>query len=123
MLRLSLLLLLLLCAAKSHAVVPSPLVGTWTEVGGSGMARIGACAQTPAALCATGLGRNAAGQVVETGIVLSNVRPNGANRWRGTYHHGKQRLSATLNLMGAGKVRMKVCMLLLCQTAIYARSK
>jgi uncharacterized protein (DUF2147 family) len=124
MIRNLLFVLLLVCAFKSHAAGPvSPLVGTWTEVDGPGIARIGPCPGTPAMLCATGLARKKAGGMAETGIVLSEVRPDGANRWRGTYHNGKQKLPATLSMARPGEVSMRVCILVLCQTAVYKRGK
>jgi uncharacterized protein (DUF2147 family) len=116
-----LIVIVLIIAFKAKAATPSPLVGTWTEVGGPGMARIAPCTGTPGMLCAMGLARKKSGGLAETGIVLSEVRPDGANRWRGTYHNGKQKLPATLNQTRAGEVSMKVCMLMLCQTAIYRR--
>lgn len=40
----------------------------------------------------------------------------------GTYHHGKQKLPATLSLINQRQVKMRACMLMLCQTATYART-
>jgi len=123
MFRNCLIVILLVIAFKTHAAAPSPLVGTWTEIGGPGMARIESCKTADGALCAVGLSRNKVGKIVETGLVLSDVRPDGTDRWKGTYHHGKQKLPATLSLIDQRQVKMRVCMLMLCQTAVYARIK
>ena len=108
-------------AGQAHAAPPSPLIGVWIEVNGPGMARIAPCARTVDALCATGLARRSQGAPAETGIVLSDVRPAPGDRWRGLYHQGKQRLPATLRLTDPDRVEMKVCLLLFCQSATYAR--
>lgn len=118
--------LMLMTAMLSEAGAmpnPSPLLGTWTEINGPGAARIEPCRTTPGRLCATGLARRANGQPgqVETGLVLSDVTLEGPNRWRGTYHDGKRLLPATLRLMSPRVVEMKVCILMFCQTAQYAR--
>jgi uncharacterized protein (DUF2147 family) len=118
-----LIALLVLCAVKAHAAAPSPLIGTWSEVGGPGMARIATCPGASSALCATGLSRNKAGQIVETGLVLTNVQPDGTNRWRGSYLDGSRKLPATIRLINPQKVTMKVCVLVICQTATYQRVK
>lgn len=123
MFRLCLILVLMLIDAKADAATPSPLLGTWREVGGPGMARIEHCKKTQGALCATGLDGGGSGQIVETGLVLSDIRPNGTDRWKGTYHDGKRKLPAKLSLIDPGKVKMRVCMLMLCQTAVYTRTK
>lgn len=119
--------LMLMTAMLSDAATvtnPSPLLGTWTEINGPGAARIEPCAKVPGRLCAIGLARRANGQPgrVDTGIVLSDVTLDGPNRWRGTYHDGKRMLPATLRLMSPRVVEMKVCILLFCQTARYARA-
>ncbi|MBY0285187.1 MAG: DUF2147 domain-containing protein [Sphingomonas sp.] len=119
--------LMLMTAVLSEAGTmtnPSPLLGTWTEIDGPGAARIEPCSKTPGRLCATGLARRAKGQPgqVETGLVLSDVTLDGPNRWRGTYHDGKRQLPATLRLMSPRVVEMKVCILMFCQTARYARA-
>ncbi|OYY89976.1 MAG: hypothetical protein B7Y45_09650 [Sphingomonas sp. 28-66-16] len=118
---------MLMTAALSDAVPMtshSPLLGIWTEINGPGAARIEPCNQGPARLCATGLARRANGQPgrVDDGIVLSDITLDGPNRWRGTYHDGKRLLPATLRLMSPRVVEMKVCILVFCQTARYARA-
>jgi uncharacterized protein (DUF2147 family) len=122
MFRNCLIVILLIFAFKANAAAPSPL-GMWTEVSGSGMARIAECKKPAGALCAMGLARDRVGQIVETGIVLSDIRPDGRNRWKGTYHHGRQKLAATLSMVDQRQVKMRVCMLVMCQTALYARAK
>jgi len=119
--------LMLMTAMLSEAGAmpnPSPLLGTWTEINGPGAARIEPCRTTPDRLCATGLARRPNGQPgqTETGLVLSDVTLDGPNRWRGTYHDGKRLLPATLRLMSPRVVEMKVCILMFCQTAQYARA-
>lgn len=119
--------LMLMTAALTEAgamATPSPLLGTWTEINGPGAARIEPCNKKPGLLCATGLARRAKGQPgqVETGLVLSDVTLEGPNLWRGTYHDGKRLLPATLRLMSPRVVEMKVCILMFCQTAKYARA-
>lgn len=123
MLKNILIALLVFFAVNAQAGTISPLIGTWNEVNGPGMARINSCAVAKSTLCATGLGRNASGQIVDTGLVLTDVRPDGVNRWRGTYHEGKRKLPATLRLVSPQQVTMKVCLLVICQTATYARVK
>lgn len=100
----------------------SPLVGTWVERDGPGMAMIGPCASTPGRLCATGLQRQPGGKTVQTGPVMSDIRADGANRWRGSYHHGKRKLPATLRLTAEREVKMRVCMMVICQSATYVRN-
>lgn len=119
-------LLLLTAALTDPATLPnpSPLLGTWTEINGPGAARIEPCKQTAGRLCATGLARRPNGQPgrVDAGIVLSDLALDGPNRWRGTYHDGKRLLPATVRLVSPRVVEMKVCILMFCQTARYARS-
>lgn len=118
------LLMTALLSEASATTSPSPLLGTWTEIDGPGMARIEPCSKLPGRLCAIGLARRTKGQPgqVETGIVLSDVTLDGANRWRGTYHDGSRRLPATLRLMSPRVVEMKVCILMFCKAARYARA-
>lgn len=117
-----LILILIVIAFKVDAAnPPSPLVGTWQEVGGTGMARIEPCAATPQALCATGLARNKAGKIVETGLVLSGVTATGRDAWKGTYRGDGRKLPATLQLLSPQRVRMKVCLLVVCQSATYEK--
>jgi len=103
----------------------SPLLGIWTEINGPGAARIELCKQTAGRLCATGLARSKDGQPgrVDAGIVLSDLALDGPNRWRGTYHDGKRLLPATVRLVSPRVVEMKVCILLFCQSARYARAE
>lgn len=100
----------------------SPLVGTWAEIGGTGAARIERCAANSDQLCATGLARRADGKpgFVDDGLVLTGIIVAGKG-WKGTYLDGNRKLPAELNLESADKVRMKVCLLFMCQTARYAR--
>lgn len=100
----------------------SPLAGTWSEVKGPGLARIGPCPDAPTLLCAMGLDRRAPGRP-ETGLVLTGIRPSGPAKWRGTYHDGSRRLPATIRFSGPQQVEMKVCLVVICQTATYARVK
>lgn len=107
---------------EATAAPKSPLIGVWGEVNGSGTARIQPCAYNQN-LCAIGLSRRAAAPPIETGIVLSAIRPAGQNRWRGTYHDGKRKLPASLRLTSHNRVEMKVCIAFLCQTATYNRQR
>jgi uncharacterized protein (DUF2147 family) len=106
-------------AGQATAAPPSPLVGVWVEVNGPGMARIAPCADAPDRLCAMGLARRTG---AETGLVMTGISADGANRWRGTYHDGNRKLPATLRLPQANRVDMKVCLFVICQTAHYARN-
>lgn len=108
-------------AGKAFAAPASPLVGVWVEINGPGMARIAPCATLPDRLCAIGLARKAGASPVETGLVLSDIRAAGSNRWRGSYHDGNRTLPATLRIVGPQRVEMKVCLFVLCQTASYQR--
>jgi uncharacterized protein (DUF2147 family) len=121
MFRNCLIVILLVIAFRADAAAPSPLVGTWQEVGGTGMARIEACSGAPQVLCGTGLARNKAGQLVETGLVLSGVTAAGKDRWKGTYRGDGRKLPATLQLLGPKRVKMKVCLLAFCQSATYEK--
>lgn len=123
MLKNCLVFILLFIAVKLNAATPSPLVGTWQEIGGPGIARIGPCAAAPQALCATGLSRNKSGQLVETGLVLSGVTATGSGRWKGTYRADGRKLPATLQLLSPQRVKMKVCILAFCQSATYQKIK
>lgn len=123
MVRNCLIIVLLLTTFRAEAAATSPLLGTWSEVGGPGIARIEPCVAASQALCAMGLARNKEGRLVETGVALSDLRPDGSNRWKGAYHHGRQRLSATVSMIDQRRVKLRVCMLVLCQTAIYVRSR
>ncbi len=122
----TLLAMLLSGAAIAEAApvaAPSPLAGTWTEIDGPGAARIAPCADTPNLLCAIGLDRRRGSRErVDGAVVLSQITPAGANRWRGRYHDGGQRYGATLRLLDAATVEMKVCILFVCQSARYART-
>jgi uncharacterized protein (DUF2147 family) len=110
-------------AGQASAAPVSPLLGVWAEVNGPGMARLAPCPRSAELVCATGLSRNSAGKVTEKGLVLTDVRLEGANRWRGTYHDGSRKLPATLRMAGPNQVQMKVCLLVICQTATYARAR
>lgn len=123
MIRICLLMLAAFLSGQAIAAPTSPLIGVWVEVNGPGMARIEPCSGSVNMLCATGLDRRPAGRLVETGLVLSQVRPDGAARWRGTYHDGTRKLPATLRLTSPQKVQMRVCLFVICQTATYARTK
>lgn len=119
--------MILMTAALAEPATPanhSPLLGIWTEINGPGAARIEPCKQTAGRLCATGLARRANGQPgrVDAGIVLSDLALDGPNRWRGTYHDGKRQLPATVRLVSPRVVEMKVCILMFCQSARYARA-
>jgi uncharacterized protein (DUF2147 family) len=111
-----------LVAGQALAAPASPLVGVWVEVNGPGMARIAPCSAAPDRLCVTGLSRKAGGVTVEIGLVMTDIRATGSNRWRGTYLDGKRTLPATLRIVGERRVELKVCLLFLCQTASYERS-
>ncbi len=105
-----------------HAAQESPLLGMWTENGGPGAARIGPCSAAPTLLCATGYDRNADGSVGrKRGIVLRDLKADGKNRWRGTYLDGSRKLPATVTLTANGKVTMRVCLLMFCQSVTYTR--
>jgi uncharacterized protein (DUF2147 family) len=123
MIRNCLVATMLTVASTANAKASSPLVGTWSEVDGRGMARIDSCETQKSALCATGLSRNRAGQIVEVGLVVSDIRPDGKNRWSGTYHQGKRRLPATIYLIDGRQVKLTVCIAMICQTANYTRTK
>jgi uncharacterized protein (DUF2147 family) len=100
----------------------SPLLGMWTENGGPGAARIAACGSATEPLCATGYDRLPDGSVGrKRAIVLRDLKPDGKNRWRGTYLDGNRKLPATVKLVAKGKVSMRVCLLILCQTVTYTR--
>ena len=117
------LIALAAAALATQALPPpsSPLIGVWIEVSGPGIARIAPCPDRADQLCATGLARRPGQPMAETGLVMSGIKAAGQNRWRGTYHHGRQTLPATLRLTGGNQVQMKVCLFLLCQSASYAR--
>lgn len=108
---------------KATAAPSSPLIGLWLEVDGPGIARIEPCANNRKQLCAMGLSRRSGAVAIETGIALSAIQPTGENRWRGSYHDGKRKLPATLRMANANRVEMKVCILVLCQTATYTRQR
>jgi uncharacterized protein (DUF2147 family) len=73
-------------------------------------------------LCATGYDRNADGSVGrKRGIVLRDLKADGKNRWRGTYLDGSRKLPATVTLTANGKVTMRVCLLMFCQSVTYTR--
>ncbi|MFZ4690094.1 MAG: hypothetical protein ACOYLS_12710 [Polymorphobacter sp.] len=119
---------LVLMTLALSATVPmtdqSPLLGVWIEVNGPGAARIEPCKQMQDRLCAIGLARRAKGQpgLVDDGIVLSDLKLDGTNRWRGSYHDGKRLLPATVRFMSSQVVEMKVCILVICQSARYTRA-
>lgn len=120
--------LFLMTAAMSDLSPPhqlSPLLGSWTEINGPGAARIEPCQRQKGKLCAIGLtkSRDCKPGRVDNGIVLSEIAPIGAGRWRGLYHDGKRTLPATLRLVTPRVVEMKVCIFVLCQTARYARDQ
>lgn len=108
---------------QATAAPSSPLIGLWLEVGGTGAARIEPCANNRKQLCAMGLSRRSGAAPIETGIALSAIQPSGENRWRGAYHDGTRKLPATLRMANANRVEMKVCILVLCQTATYTRQR
>ncbi|MCL9998934.1 MAG: hypothetical protein NBV68_06100 [Erythrobacter sp.] len=100
----------------------SGLLGMWTENGGPGAARIAPCGAAADQLCATGYDRNPDGSVGrKRAVVLRDLKPDGKNRWRGTYLDGSRKLPATVTLVAKGKVSMRVCLLILCQTVSYTR--
>jgi uncharacterized protein (DUF2147 family) len=109
-------------SGQAFATPASPLLGVWVEVNGPGLARIAPCSATPARLCATGLARQSGGAPIDTVLVMTDIRPDGANRWRGIYHDNSRKLSATLRFVHDNRVEMKVCLFILCQTASYQRS-
>jgi uncharacterized protein (DUF2147 family) len=105
-----------------NPVHASPLLGIWIEDNGPGAARIAPCTEAPQRLCATGYDRLPNGKIGRKGaVVLRDLQPDGKNRWRGTYLDGDRKLPATVRLVANGKVTMRVCLLVLCQTATYAR--
>lgn len=119
---------LVVLAAALTAVAPmperSPLVGVWIEVNGPGAARIEPCRQLQDRLCAIGMAPRSNGQtgMVDDGIVLSDLKLDGVNRWRGSYHDGNRLLPATVRFMSPQVVEMKVCVFVICQSVRYARS-
>jgi uncharacterized protein (DUF2147 family) len=102
----------------------APLLGVWIEVNGPGAARIEPCKGMPERLCAVGLARRTNGQagLADDGIVLSDLKLDGPNSWRGRYHDGKRLLPATVRFMSPQVVEMKVCVFVICQSARYARA-
>jgi uncharacterized protein (DUF2147 family) len=107
-------------AGQAVATPTSPLIGMWVEVNGTGMARIGPCSTSVDRLCATGIARRS-GTLLETGLVMSDIRTSGANRWRGTYLDNGRSLPATLKRVGERHIELKVCIFVLCQSATYER--
>jgi uncharacterized protein (DUF2147 family) len=113
---------MLFVVALPQQAKASPLLGLWTENGGPGAARIAPCSGAPQLLCATGYDRRPDGSVGRKGaVVLRDLKPVGKNRWRGTYLDGNRKLPATVTITANGKVTMRVCLLVLCQTASYTR--
>lgn len=105
-----------------HAAQASPLLGLWTENGGPGAARIAPCGAAPILLCATGYDRLPDGKVGrKREVVLRDLKPDGKNRWRGFYLDGNRKLPAKVKLVAKGKVTMRVCVFVICQTASYSR--
>jgi len=120
----TILITALLLMANTLPSPPSPLAGVWTEIDGPGAARIAPCASNTRALCALGLEKRKDGSISQNpgGVVLQNVIVKGKDRWSGTYLNGKQKLPATIKLVGGNIVEMKVCMAaIICQTARYRR--
>lgn len=100
----------------------SPLLGLWTENGGPGAARMAPCSDAPQRLCATGYDGLPNGTIGRKGaVVLRDLKPDGQKRWRGTYLDGGRTLPATVKLVANGKVTMRVCLVVLCQTVTYTR--
>lgn len=115
-------LALVAAVIASASVTASPLLGVWIEISGTGAARIAPCPQRPDALCAVGGERRRDGSLSIGGaIVLENVVAAGANRWRGQYIDGGRKLPASISMEGTRVVAMKVCLLIVCQTARYER--
>lgn len=117
-------LLALVAANSAFAAEPAGLRGVWSAADGSARVRIAPCAATPERLCATVIAdkpdpgeRSAVGE-----IGMSDIIQDGANRWRGQYHHGAQRLPATLRLRG-DRIDMRVCVGLFCSTDQYLRAE
>lgn len=111
-------------AVSAIASEPPGLRGTWSAADGSAKVRIAPCPGADDRLCAIVIAdkpepgaRSAVGEIGMSGIV-----PSGANRWRGQYHNGDQRLPATLRLRGADAIDMRVCVGLFCSTEQYRRA-
>lgn len=110
--------------ALSAVASEAPTIrGTWTAQDGAATVRIAACPTAPERLCAVVIAdkpepgeRSAVGE-----IGMSDIVADGANRWRGQYQNGAQRLPATLRLRGADRIDMRVCVGLFCSTDQYRR--
>ncbi len=116
--------LLSLALAGAAAADTAGLHGVWTASDGSGAARIAPCADRPERLCATVIADTPEpGAPSSVGaVVLSNLAPAGAGRWRGLYHDGEQTLPVTLRARGADRIEMRVCVGVFCASEHYRRT-
>jgi uncharacterized protein (DUF2147 family) len=115
----------LAAATSAFASEASDLRGTWTTADGAATVRIAACPNAADRLCAVVIGdkpepgaRSAVGE-----IGMSEIVPNGQNRWRGQYHNGEQKLPATLRMRGADRIDLRVCVGIFCSTDQFLRAR
>lgn len=108
-----------LALAPSAAQAASPLEGLWRNPKGSVTVRIAPCGQQ---LCGrvvqaspkarAGAAKGGTERLVGT-TILSNIRPDGTNRWKGRVFLPKQNTHATGNLRLSGRqLTVQGCLLL-----------
>ena len=110
----------LIVALTAAASLPPSLVGTWQSADGRVVARIAPCSADAAALCANTLIENA-GATAAGRLVMTGLKPSQQSVWKGKYLLDGSALPATLRLVGADLVEIKVCRWFLCQSDRYRR--
>ncbi len=119
----------LLALSPSPALAASPLEGTWTNPKRSVTVRIAPCGQQ---LCGRVVSANAKARrdaaqggterLVGT-TILKNLRPTGANRWKGQVFLPKQNRHAGANLRLSGnRLTVQGCLLgIICKDQTWSR--
>ena len=110
----------LMLALTATAAPPPSLIGTWQSADGRALARIAPCTGDAATLCAHTFKENAG--VASTGrLVMTGLKPARPAEWKGKYLLDGDALAATLRLVDADLVEIKVCRWFLCQSDRYRR--
>lgn len=110
----------LMLALTAAAASPPALVGTWQSADGRVLAHIAPCAGDAAALCAHTVKETAAAPSAGR-LVMTGLKPARPAVWTGKYLLGGDALAATLRLVEADLVEIKVCRWFLCQSDRYRR--